>query len=102
MKFKRTNSNHEVFVSNNMFIAIYVDDLFIFEKDISKLQQLQHELKSRFRMTNLKKVSHYLRIEMNVNIQKSIIILRQTIYLKKHREIGRTRELVKWSTNRLH
>ena len=66
-----------------MFIAIYVDDLLIFGKDTSKLQQLQHELKSRFRMTDLGEVSYYLGIEVNVNTEKSIITLRQTTYLKK-------------------
>ena len=82
MGFKRTYSDHGVYVSDDMFIAIYVDDLVIFEKDTSKLQQLQHELKFRFRMTDLGEVSHYLGIEVDVNIDKSVITLRQTTYLK--------------------
>ena len=44
--FKHTESDHGVFVSEDMFIAIYVDDLFIMGKDTLKLQQLQAELKS--------------------------------------------------------
>lgn len=83
MSFKRTNSDHGVFVLENMFIAIYVDDLLIFGKDNSKLQQLQHELKSRFQMIDLGEVSHYLGIEVDVNSEKSIITLRQSTYLKK-------------------
>ena len=82
MGFKRTNSDHGVFVSEDMFIAIYVDDLLIFEKDNLKLQQLQHELKSRFRMTDLGEVSHYLGIESDVNPEKSVITLWQSTYLK--------------------
>lgn len=83
MGFKRTESDHGVFVSGDMFIAIYVDDLFIFGKDTPKVQQLQYELKSRFRMTDLGEVSHYLGIEVDVNSDKSVITLQQTTYLKK-------------------
>ena len=49
MGFKRSNSDNGVFISDDMFIVIYVDDLLIFGKDTSKLQQLQHELKSRLK-----------------------------------------------------
>lgn len=83
MGFRRTESDHGVFVSEDMYIAIYVDDLLIFGKDASKLQQLQHELKSRFRMTDLGEVSHYLGIEVDVSADKSTITLRQTTYIKK-------------------
>ncbi len=83
MGFRRTESDHGVFVSEDMYIAIYVDDLLIFGKNASKLQQLKYELKSRFRMTDLGEVSHYLGIEIDVSADKSIITLRQSTYLKK-------------------
>lgn len=56
-----------------MYIAIYVNDDLIFGKDTSKLRQLQDELKSRFRMTDLGKVSHYLGIEVDVNADEIIL-----------------------------
>ena len=83
MGFKRTESDHGVFVSRDMFIAIYVDDLLIFGKDTQILEQLQHDLKSRFKMTDLGEVSHYLGIEVDMNTDRTTVSLRQTTYLKK-------------------
>ncbi len=83
MGFKRTEAGHGVFVSEDMFIAIHVDDLLIMSKDILKLDDLQRELKARFCMTDLGEVSHYLDIEVDINREKSEITLRQTTYLKK-------------------
>lgn len=83
MSFRQTESDHGVFVLGDMYIAIYVDNLLIFGKDASKLQQLQHELKSRFCMTDLGEIFHYLGIEVDVSADKSTIILRQTMYIKK-------------------
>ncbi len=80
MSFKRTNSDYRVFVSEDMYITIYVDDILIFGKNASKIQ-LRHELKSLFCMTDLEEVFHYLGIEVDVNADKSAITLRQTIYL---------------------
>ena len=53
MRFKRTEANHGVFVSEDMFIPIYIDNLPIMSKDILKLDGLQRELKARFCMTDL-------------------------------------------------
>ncbi len=83
MRFKHTETDHGVFVSEDMFIAIYMDDLFIIRRDILKLDDLQRELIARFRMKDPREVSHYLRIEVGINWEKSEITLRQTTYLKK-------------------
>lgn len=61
-----------MFVSEDIYIAIYVDDDLIFGKDTSKLT-ITDELKSRFRMTDLGKVSHYLGIEVDVNADEIIL-----------------------------
>lgn len=37
MGFKRTNSDHGIFVSEDMYIAIYDDDLIISGKDASEI-----------------------------------------------------------------
>ncbi len=41
MDVKHKESDHDVFVSNNRFIAIYIDDMLIFCQYDSKLQKLQ-------------------------------------------------------------
>ena len=81
LKFKRCDSNHDVFTNETIFIAIYVNDLLLFEKDISDLQRIQNELMSRFRMTDLEEISHYLK--MQVNVENDFLTLRQITYLIK-------------------
>ncbi len=83
MDFKRTESDHSVFVSKNIFIAIYVDDMLIFTKHDGQLKKLQKELEIRFRMTEPGEVLHYLGITLDVDKDKSEIILSQTAYFKK-------------------
>ncbi len=81
--FKRTESDHVVFVSKGILIAIYVEDILIFSKHDSQLKKLQKEPEIRFRMTDLGEVSHYLVIAMDVDEEKSKITLSQAKYLKK-------------------
>lgn len=83
MGFKRTESDHGVFVSKEMFIAIYVDDMLIFCKHGSQLKKLQKKLEICFRMTDLGEVSHYLDMAVDVDKEMSEITLSQTAYLKK-------------------
>ena len=58
-----------------------MNDLLLFEKDISDLQRIQNELMFRFRMTDLEEISHYL--EMQVNVENDFLTLRQITYLIK-------------------
>lgn len=82
--FHRLELDHGVFVSEDkkQFIAIYVDDLLLFGADIPRLELIQKELSDRFKMTDLGNVSHYLGMEVDVDVGKTIT-LRQTTYLKK-------------------
>ena len=70
-----------MFTNETIFIAIYVNDLLLFEKDISDLQRIQNELMSRFRMTDLEEISHYLK--MQVNVEDNFLTFRQITYLIK-------------------
>ena len=81
LEFKRCDSDHDVFTNETIFIAIYVNDLLLFEKDISDLQRIQNELMSRFRMTDFEEISHYLKMQMNV--ENNFLTLRQITYLIK-------------------
>ena len=66
-----------------MFIAIYFDDLLIMSKVKTDLDTLQDELKARFKMTDLRDVSYYLGMQVDINSDKSEITLHQTTYLKR-------------------
>ena len=61
----RLKSDLKVFVFEDMFIVIYVNDLFILSKDTLKLRA---KLKSRFRMIYLNEVSHYFDIEVDIEV----------------------------------
>ena len=82
-RFRHIESDHDVFVSEHMFIAIYVDNLLVMSKINADLDSLQDRLKAQFKMTDLGYVSHYLGMQVDINSDKSEITLHQTTYLKK-------------------
>ena len=65
-----------------MFLAIYIDNLFLFGSDKSYLTDIQDQLNSQFKIINLRDISHYLIIKLDVEVGKNISF-RQTTYLKK-------------------
>ncbi len=73
-----------MFVSQDRqnFLAIYVDDLLIFGSDDSRLIDIQNQLNARLKMTNLGEISHYLGMEVDVDVGRKIS-WRQTTYPKK-------------------
>ena len=81
--FHRSRSDHGVFISEDrsIFLAVYVDDLLLFGSDTMRLDEIQRQLSSRFKMTDLGEISHYLGMEVDV-IDDSISI-HQTTYIKK-------------------
>jgi hypothetical protein len=60
-----------------------MNDLLLFESDMKDIRFIQNELSSRFQMTDLKELSHYLEIKIIINFDRDVIILRQRIYMKK-------------------
>ncbi|SLM38385.1 Reverse transcriptase, RNA-dependent DNA polymerase [Lasallia pustulata] len=84
--FKRVEANHGFFVSNNksIFIAVYVDDILFFGAPNNKqIQDAIQDLQDQFQMTDLGEVSHYLGMEIDNNVEKKIVTLLQSTYLKK-------------------
>jgi hypothetical protein len=81
--FKRSNSDHAVFTDprTGIFLAMYVDDLLLFGPNLDDLQDIQDQLKQRFKMTDLGQLSHYLGMEITITPGK--LVLTQSTYLKK-------------------
>jgi hypothetical protein len=77
------NSDYVVFIDSRtkIYLAMYVDDLLLFDLNLNHLQNIQNKLKQRFKMTNLRQLSHYL--DMKIIINQDQLILIQSIYLKK-------------------
>ena len=49
-----------------------MDDLFLFGSDDSRLTDIQDQLNTRFKMTNLGEILHYLGMEVDVEVEKRI------------------------------
>jgi hypothetical protein len=83
LDFKRSNSDHAVFTDSRtrIYLAMYVNDLLLFDLNLNHLQNMQNQLKQQFKMTNLRQLSHYL--EMKITIISDKLMLIQSIYLKK-------------------
>ncbi len=62
---------------------MYVDDLLLFGLNLNHLQNIQNQLKQRFKMTNLRQLSHYLGMKIIINSDRDQLMLIQSIYLKK-------------------
>lgn len=79
-----TDSDQRVFISadKQLFLAIYVDDLFLFGVNKAQIDVLKRELCSCFQMTDLGEVSHYLGMETRRDREKGTLMLLQTAYLK--------------------
>ena len=75
--------DHSVFVSKNKkyYIAVYVNDLLLFDFDIKYINFIKIRLNQRFEMIDFDFAQHYLNIE--IIRENDFILLRQTTYLKK-------------------
>ncbi len=69
LEFKRSHSNHAVFTDSRtkIYLAMYVDDLLLFDLNLNHLQNIQNQLKQRFKITNLRQLSHYLDMKIIID-----------------------------------
>lgn len=81
---ERLEVDHDVFVlkDQQLFFAVYMDNLLIFASDKFCLTDIQDQLSAWFKITNLGEISHYLGMEIDVEVGTKIS-LRQTTYLMK-------------------
>ena len=80
---ERLDLYHNICVSQDyqLFLALSVDNLFVFAFDKSCFTDIQDQLDTRFKMTNLREISYYL--GMKVDVETGKISLQQTTYLKQ-------------------
>lgn len=60
LRFRRIDSDHSVFVTDDVIITVYVDDLLLIEEDRSSIQDIKQHLNNAFRMSDLGPVAYYL------------------------------------------
>ena len=80
--FQTVQLNPAVFISKNVIIAAYVDDLLLCGSDSHALNWLEKHLQQHFRMTNFRQVSHYLNMKVDVSEGSELITIKQSIYIQ--------------------
>lgn len=75
-------SNDCIYVyDNEVIIAIYVDDIILFTKNINKLERVKSMLISKYEIRDLKIVSYLLGLRVDYNEQT--MKLSQKLYIEK-------------------
>ena len=82
ISFQTVQSDSAVFVSKNVIIAVYIDNLLLCKSDSHTLDQLKKHLQQHFKMTNLKQVSHYLDMKIDVSENFKSITIKQSTYIQ--------------------
>lgn len=86
MEFNQTSSDPCVYVSTRnigLIIAVYVDDLVLAGKCVSKFAETKEGLSARFKMKDLGRLHHFLGIEIVQNIEKGKVWFGQPTYTRK-------------------
>ncbi|KAG6487681.1 hypothetical protein ZIOFF_056272 [Zingiber officinale] len=83
--FKKCTQEHAVYTRGegeaSILVGVYVDDLIVTKSSIEKINKFKQQMMTEFEMSDLGLFSYYLGIE--VEQQKSRILLRQSAYAKK-------------------
>src|SRR5436190_19968437 len=78
---QRLETNYCIFVSRDLIVAIYIDDLLIIVNDKKVYKNLKSQFETEFKMTDMSLANHYLDIELHQNVNS--IIIKQTEFIKK-------------------
>ena len=78
MQFKRLESDHIIFMIHNelstMYLALFVDDMAIFEDDKVFIGEIKAKLFSHFKMKDLGIIKCFLELKIECNSYEDIII----------------------------
>ena len=80
--FKPTYSDPCVYVNNEtgVIIAMWVDDLMIFGKDIENINDLKAQLSEEYEMKDLGELKYFLGIQVHRNKERKLIHINQSSY----------------------
>ncbi len=83
--FTQTKANHSIFVflSKHLIIGVYIDDLLIGGESQKEINHLKMALTSRFKITNLGPVTHYLGLRIIRDVTAGTMFLSQETYIQK-------------------
>lgn len=69
--------------SDKIYIALYVDDFFVFSNNVIETDKIKRELSSEFKIKDLGSVTQCLGMRVQVDKQKGIVTLDQEQYIEK-------------------
>lgn len=72
MKHLKLDYNILVFYDQQIYLAIYINNLLIFGSNNFCLTNIQDQFNAQFIITTLGKISHYISIEVDIEIEKKI------------------------------
>jgi hypothetical protein len=61
---------------------MYINNLLLFDLNLNDLHEIQNKLKQRFKITNLRQLSHYFDMKIIINFDKNQLVLIQSFYRK--------------------
>ena len=82
INLKKLETDNAIFVNQFFRIAVYVDDIVIFGKEISKIEEFKQQIGNRFKIKDLGKISFLLGIQIE-QLNKNTLILNQKGYIDK-------------------
>ena len=65
----------------NMILILYVDDLLLLGEDLSKIEDIKHQLGKLYQMKDLRPTSSYLGIQITRNRNTQAIWINQQVYI---------------------
>ena len=81
--FARSNQDHNLYLSLESIVLLYVDDILIFGCSLSAVTALKKSISARYYMVDLGEVKQYLVMHIERDRNAATIYLNQTRYITK-------------------
>lgn len=85
LKFKRSNYDYCLYINNTdedpIYILLFVDDMLICSKNKRKICEVKSKLSKRFKMKDMGKVSNYIGIDIDYDLDRNVMTLSQKNYI---------------------
>ncbi len=75
LKYTQIQTDNNVFKKKTLIVAVYVDNIFIYELDKNKILNFKIKLSNHFEMINCRVCKHYLEMLITQNRTLQILIL---------------------------
>ena len=81
--FRRSNQDHNLYLSLDSIVLLYVDDILIFGRSLRAVSTLKKSFSTKYSMVDLGEAKHYLGMHIERDRNARTIFLDQTRYINK-------------------